>query len=288
MSAKCHRLSLSRKRKRNTSSYSPQVEVLDVGEDLDSVSNDIVSRGEAALSELHTPLCKGYAERVENTTLPPCTVSSEQVDSKHAHCSTNSDVEHSLIKKSDCYMDDFEIYSQDSRVWNPQSVSENSILSKKQTNLHSFFPYTPAAQRKLHPTSVVTEATTSSQRENEMQNLFNSDTHRRVKLGKSQSSKPTETSVDGVSVESCAVSLDRSHLIVGTTRMPTNLDIGMTMVTRGHSARPGRCVSSRESTPSSSHQPQRNQSGAIKSARKKVCPQYKWIPGLFILLLMPS
>ena len=281
MSAKCHRLSLSRKRKRNASSYKTQAEVLDVGENLNSVSEDIVSRDEAS------PLCKDYTERVENTTLQPRTVSSEEVDSEHARCSTNSDVEHSLIEKNDHCMDDFEIYSQDWRVCNPQSVPGHSLLSKKQTNLHSFFSYTPAARRELYSTSTITRATTSSQRENKKQNLFSTNTHTKVKLDKSQSSKLIESSSgDGVNVESCTVPMDASHLVVDDTKLPTNLDFGMAMVS--HSARPGRCVTSQESTSSSSWQLRRNQSGTLNSARRKVCPQHKWIPGMLIRFANPE
>ena len=275
MSAKCHRLSLSRKRKRNASC--PQVELVDVGEDLNSVSNDVVSSNVATLSEMHTPLYKGNSERVDNASPPPRTVSSEQVDCEHTGCSTNSDGESSSVKKRDDYgTDDFEIYSQDWRVWNPHSVSENSILSKKQTNLRSFFSYTPAAQRKLHPTSI-TRGRSGSQQESKSSNA-----HRKVILETSQSSKPAEIcSDDGVNVKSQMISPDTSHLVLSTASLPTDLDIGM--ITVNHSARPRKGVGSREPVPSSSQQLGPNQSGGIASTRRKVCPQYKWIPGMWIL-----
>ena len=282
MSARSHRLSLSRKRKRNASSYSPQVEVIDVDEELSSTDKDIVPRDEATLSELHTRLCEDYAERLEKGSPQPQTVSSEVVGSERARSSTNSDVEHSLVKKND-HVDDFDVYSQDWRVWNPQSVSESSLMTKKQTKLHSFFSYSPAARRKLHSSSDVTAATTASPRENKKRILFSSSTHTKVKSGQLQNSKPTETSShDATSVESCASSLDTDHSVVDSAKLPASLDAGMAMATR--SDRSERSVSSQGSTPSSSQQLQYSQSGATTSMRRKVCPQYKWIPGMMILL----
>ena len=318
MSAESHRLSLSRKRKRNVSSYSPQVEVIDVDEE-PSYADNIVPIDEATLSERHTRLCEDYTERLENGAPQPKIVSSEVVGSEHASSSTNCDVEHSLVKKSDDYVDDFDIYSQDWRVWNPQSVSEDSLMSKKQTKLHSFFSYTPAARRELHSSLAATAATTASPRENKKHNSFtSSSTHTKVKLDRSQKSKPTETSSsdavdklqnskptktsssdevdksqntkptetsssDAVNVQSCSTSsLDAGHSVVDNVRLPASLDVGMTMVSR--SGRPERSVSSLGSTPSSSQELRRGQSGTITSARRRVCPQYKWIPGTMILL----
>ena len=318
MSAESHRLSLSRKRKRNVSSYSSQVEVIDVDEELSYADKNKAPRDGATLSERHTRLCEDYTERLENGIPQPQTVSSEVVDCDHAPSSTNCDVEHLLVEKSDEHVDDFDIYSQDWRVWNPQSVSKDSLMSKKQTKLHSFFSCTPTARRGLHSSSASTTATTTSPRENKKHNSFSSSsTHVKVKLDKlqnskpaetsssdavdkSQTSKPTETSSDvvdklqdskptetsssdAINIKSCGTSsLDAGHLVVDNVKLPASLDVGKTMVSR--SGRPERSVSSQGSTPSSSQQLKRSQSGAITSVRRRVCPQYKWIPGTMILL----
>lgn len=293
MSAKDKRssLSLSRKRKRNVSSCSLRIEALDVGEDLDLASNAAVSCStlapddESPLPSL-IPALKGCAKHLNSATLLQTrTISCEKVDSEQTRHKAKSNGELLSMRNNDPeYVDEIDIYSQDWRVWVPQNALDNCILSKKQTSLRSFFSCTPAMKRKLHPDTVGTgKRTTMSQGKHEQQSKFS--INKGLKSDGSCSSKSSYRFSPGeVFVQSHSISPDASELAI-ETKSSISSATGISMVAQSCNSRSGRSVSDQASMPSSSRWLRRSHSDSGASARRRVCPQYKWIPGYYSVCL---